>query len=121
MEKQNPEAVAASDAEQAELPAVPLTDVIVLPQMIVPIHLDAWADLQAVEQAMMGDKRIFLAPQNTSAEGDAPLREIGVVATVEESRPSRRGGQRVVVRGTDRAVLESLVQQEPYLRVSCRL
>src|SRR5262245_58719294 len=75
------------------LPAVPLADVVVLPQMIVPLHLDSWSHVRAVEMALLGDRQIFLLPR--AAEGDttddfSPGR-IGLVATVEESRPSRRG------------------------------
>ena len=43
---------------------------------------------------MLGDKRIFLVPRRSHEEGTSPesLGRIGVMATVEESRPSRRGG-----------------------------
>jgi ATP-dependent Lon protease len=108
-------------SDHVELPAVALTEVVVLPQMILPIHLDAWADIQAVEMAMLSDKRIFLAPHNQDSEESAVITNIGVVATVEESRPSRRGGQRVVVRGLDRAVMQEILQQDPYLKVRCEI
>ncbi len=103
-----------------EVPALPVTDVVVLPQMIVPLHLDAWASIQAVEMAMMADKRICLVPRRGEGELRETLGPIGMLATVEESRPSRRGGQRVVVRGMERARIESILQEEPYLRVSCK-
>ena len=102
-----------------ELPAIALTDSVVLPQMIVPLHLDAWAQVQAVEMALLGDKRIFVAPRSGEGEDAETIGRIGVIATVEESRPSRRGGQRVVVRGLKRARLDSVAQTEPYLRISC--
>src|SRR5262249_45903796 len=86
--------------------------------MIVPIHLDSWAQIQAVETAMLGDKRIFVAPSTGEGEDAQAIGRIGVIALVEESRPSRRGGQRVVVRGTDRAILDGIEHDEPYLRVN---
>src|SRR5438094_520870 len=110
---------ARSDRPPLTLPAVPITDVVVLPQMIVPLHLDTWAHVRAVEVAMLGDRQIFLLPrsgQGDEADAHTPGR-IGLIATVEESRPSRRGGQRVIVRGAQRGILVEAVQSEPYLQV----
>ncbi|MBM2810869.1 MAG: ATP-dependent protease La [Chloroflexi bacterium] len=109
----------------AMLPAVPLPDAVVLPGMIVPLHLDTWSHVRAVEMALLADKRIFLVPKRTNMNGDSSaiaedaLGPIGVIATVEESRPSRRGGQRVIVRGVERGELIEVVHEAPYLQVSC--
>src|SRR5438094_7857342 len=90
------------ESKGVSIPAIPLPEAVVLPGMIAPLHLETWAYVRAVEVAMLGDKRIFLVPRRSHEEGTSPesLGRIGVMATVEESRPSRRGGQRVVVRGT---------------------
>jgi len=107
------------DDPGGEMPAIPLPEAIVLPQMLIPLHLETWSFVRAVEEALLGDKRIFLFPNpgdDDPRDGELPGR-IGVIATVEESRPSRRGGQRVIVRGTERALLRSVVQDEPYLKV----
>jgi ATP-dependent Lon protease len=103
------------------LPAIPLPEAVVLPGMIAPLHLETWSHVQAVEVALKGDKQIFLVPRRSEGDGTGPggLAHIGVIATVEESRPSRRGGQRVVVRGSERGELISVVHEEPYLRVVC--
>src|SRR5689334_9857122 len=108
-----------NDAQPAlTLPAVSILDVVVLPQMMVPLHLDSWSQVRAVEMAMLGDRQVFLVPY-TAADGAGQPAEggpeaesltpgrIGLIATVEESRPSRRGGQRVIVRGGQRASLDS--------------
>jgi len=106
---------------EESLPAIPLPEAVVLPGMIVPLHLETWAYTRAVEVAMLADKRIFLVPRRSHEEGTSPesLGRIGVTAVVEESRPSRRGGQRVVVRGIQRSELNSIVHEEPYLQVTC--
>src|SRR5439155_11451570 len=83
---------------------------------------DTWAHVRAVEVAMLGDRQIFLLPrsgQGDEADAHTPGR-IGLIATVEESRPSRRGGQRVIVRGAQRGILVEAVQSEPYLQVTCQ-
>ena len=114
---------AVDDSAEVEtpraLPAIPLPEAVVLPGMIAPLHLETWAYVRAVEVAMLADRHIFLVPRRSHEEGTSPesLGRIGVVATVEESRPSRRGGQRVVVRGMHRAQLTSIVHVDPYLHV----
>ena len=72
-------------------PAIPLPEAVVLPGMIAPLHLETWAYVRAVEVAMLADRRIFLVPRRSHEEGTSPesLGRIGVIATVEESRPSR--------------------------------
>jgi len=110
-----------ADSNSVALPAVPLPEAVVLPGMIVPLHLDTWAYVRAVEVALLGDKRILLLPRRANEE--QPVEEsvgrIGLIATVEESRPSRRGGQRVVVRGVERAEVVAVEHDEPYWRVTC--
>src|SRR5205814_4638117 len=99
----------------------PLPEAVVLPGMIVPLHLETWAYVRAVETALLGDKRILLIPRRGREEApvSASVGKIGLIATVEESRPSRRGGQRVVVRGVERAILLRVESEEPHLQVSC--
>jgi ATP-dependent Lon protease len=106
------------DQPQGGVPAIPLPEAIVLPQMVIPLHLETWSFVRAVEEALLGDKRIFLFPRPVEDSEDTIVGRIGVIATVEESRPSRRGGQRVIVRGQERAQLTSVVHEEPYLKVT---
>ncbi|HZT08000.1 MAG TPA: endopeptidase La [Chloroflexota bacterium] len=115
---------AANDpGDTLTLPAIPLPDAVVLPGMIVPLHLETWAYVRAVEVALLADKRILLIPRRARDEGpiDPEANHVGLVATVEESRPSRRGGQRVVVRGLDRAEVVEVEEEEPFWRVRCRI
>jgi ATP-dependent Lon protease len=108
-------------ADVLHLPALPLPEMVVLPDMVSPIHLDRWSHVQSVEVALLADKQIFLLP--TKAEEDTiepdSIGRVGLIASVEESRPSRRGGQRVIVRGVERATLTAVVQAEPFPQVVC--
>src|SRR4051812_4084404 len=109
------------DGSGVSIPAIPLPEAVVLPGMIVPLHLEAWAYVRSVETALLGDKRILLIPRRNRDEEPlaSTVGKIGLIATVEESRPSRRGGQRVVVRGVERAEVRSVEQEEPFWRVVC--
>jgi len=109
------------DGSGVSIPAIPLPEAVVLPGMIVPLHLETWAYVRSVETALLGDKRILLIPRRNRDEEPlaSTVGKIGLIATVEESRPSRRGGQRVVVRGVERAEVRSVEQEEPFWRVVC--
>ncbi len=111
--------VTASDA--LHLPAIPLLEAVVLPDMVSPIHLDRWTHVRAVEVALLADKQILLLPVKGEDDTIGPndVGRIGLIATVEDSRPSRRGGQRVIVRGGERATVTAVVQTEPFPQVAC--
>ncbi len=110
-----------SASDLLHLPALPLLEVVVLPDMVSPIHLDRWSHVRAVEVALLADKQILLLPMKGGEDtiGPEEVGRVGLIATVEESRPSRRGGQRVIVRGGERAIVTAVVQTEPFPQVAC--
>ncbi len=113
-----PDAAASS---VLHLPAIPLLEAVILPDMVSPIHLDRWTHVRAVEVALLADKQILLLPVKGDDDSIGPneVGRVGLIATVEESRPSRRGGQRVIVRGGERAIVTAVVQEEPFPQVAC--
>ena len=66
-------------------PVLPLRDIVVFPQMIVPLFVGRDKSVAALEEAMAGDKEIFLVAQLDPSEDDPDrdqLYDLGVVATV---------------------------------------
>ena len=66
-------------------PLLPLRDIVVFPQMIVPLFVGRDKSVAALERAMEQDKEIFLVAQLDPARDDPDrddLYDIGVVATV---------------------------------------
>ena len=51
-------------------PVLPLRDIVVFPQMIVPLFVGRDKSVAALETAMAGDKKIFLVSQLDPAEDD---------------------------------------------------
>jgi ATP-dependent Lon protease len=105
---------AAADEEQPltqNLPILPLRDIVVFPQMIVPLFVGRDRSVAALEAAMEADKEIFLVAQLDPAEDD-PAREdlydLGVVATVLQLLKLPDGTVRVLVEGKTRGRLEAL-------------
>ena len=68
-----------------QYPLLPLRDIVVFPQMIVPLFVGRDKSVAALEAAMEGSKEIFLVSQLDPAEDDPgrdSLYDTGVVAMV---------------------------------------
>jgi len=99
-------------------PVLPLRDIVVFPQMIVPLFVGRDKSVAALESAMAADKTIFLVSQLDPAEDDPDrdaLYDLGVVATVLQLLKLPDGTVRVLVEGQGRASLTSLVQDGQHL------
>ena len=84
----------SSTPETKSLPLLPLRDIVVFPNMIVPLFVGRDKSVVALEKAMDSDKEIFLVAQLDPAEDDPArdqLYDLGVVASV---RTARRAGCR---------------------------
>jgi ATP-dependent Lon protease len=93
------------------LPVLPLRDIVVFPQMIVPLFVGRDKSVAALESAMTANKSIFLVSQLDPAEDDPDreaLYDLGVVATVLQLLKLPDGTVRVLVEGQRRASLQSL-------------
>ena len=92
-------------------PVLPLRDIVVFPQMIVPLFVGRDKSVAALETAMAGDKKIFLVSQLDPAEDDPDrdaLYDMGVIATVLQLLKLPDGTVRVLVEGQQRAMLTNL-------------
>jgi ATP-dependent Lon protease len=100
------------------LPVLPLRDIVVFPQMIVPLFVGRDKSVAALESAMAADKSIFLVAQLDPAEDDPDrddLYDIGVIATVLQLLKLPDGTVRVLVEGKQRARLETLESADNHL------
>ena len=101
------------------LPLLPLRDVVVFPAMVIPLFVGREKSIQALEEAMEGDKRIMLAAQRDAAD-DAPslegMHEIGTVATILQLLKLPDGTVKVLVEGGVRAQLNELLDEGDLFR-----
>ncbi len=100
-----------------QLPLLPLRDIVVFPQMIVPLFVGRDKSVVALEKAMEADKEIFLVSQLDPAEDEPDrdaLYDIGVIATVLQLLKLPDGTVRVLVEGGQRARLNGIVDQGGY-------
>ena len=97
------------------LPVVPVRDIVVLPDMTLPLLVGRAKTLRAIERAMVGDRRLFLVAQKREAD-EAPtaadLYEIGVVAVILQSIRLPDGTMKVMVQAERRARLRHFIDGE---------
>jgi ATP-dependent Lon protease len=100
------------------LPILPLRDIVVFPQRIVPLFVGREKSVAALEAAMTADKELFLVAQLDPAEDDPDrdaLYDLGVIATAMQLLKLPDGTVRVLVEGAKRARLVGLVPSEGYM------
>ncbi len=99
------------------LPLLPLRDIIVFPHMVVPLFVGRDKSLQALEDAMAGDKQILLAAQRR-AKTDDPSEDdifsIGTVGHIIQLLRFPKGPVKVLVEGRARARVRGFSQVDPY-------
>jgi len=64
------------------LPMMPIRDVIIFPYMMTPFVVGRESSVRALEEALLGDKKIFLATQHDASVDEPRPEEIYSVGTV---------------------------------------
>ncbi|MDD4766480.1 MAG: endopeptidase La [Desulfotomaculaceae bacterium] len=102
------------------LPLLPLRGLLVFPYMVIHLDVGRTKSVQAIEEAMIHDRIIFLATQR-EAQTDEPgvddVFQIGTVAEVKQLLKLPGGTIRVLVEGLARAKINRFVTYEPYFQV----
>ena len=108
---------------QQLFPVLPLRDIVVFPQMIVPLFVGREKSVKALEEVMRGDKRIFLLSQKNPADDDPArddLYEVGTLANVLQLLKLPDGTVKVLVEGKERAEIEQFTDKADYLEATVR-
>src|SRR3989454_620350 len=110
--------------EQTKLPMVPIRDVVIFPFMMVPFVIGRESSVNALETALRGDKRIFLATQH-DATVDNPkpneIYQVGTISNIVQSLKLPDGNTKVIVEGIERARILQLVEEEVFWKANLRL
>jgi len=105
------------------MPVLPLRGMMIFPHMVLHFDVGRPKSVAALEKAMMEDQRIFLVAQ-TDAEVDDPhagdLCRVGTIAQIKQVLNLPGDSIRVLVEGVRRAVLGSVLQEEPCMIASVR-
>ncbi|SEI60348.1 ATP-dependent Lon protease [Allopseudospirillum japonicum] len=112
--------------ETLSLPLLPLRDVVVYPQMVVPLFVGRDKSIHALDVAMQGDKRIFVVAQQEANKDDPEmdaLYSLGTVAQVLQMLKLPDGTVKLLVEGKERARLlhcETITDQD-YVQAQVQL
>jgi ATP-dependent Lon protease len=108
-------------SETRSLPMMPIRDVVIFPHMMTPFVVGREASIRALEEALAGDKRIFLATQHDASVDDPKPNEIyqvGTVANIVQSLKLPDGNIKVLVEGIDRGKILKISNEDGYFRVT---
>jgi ATP-dependent Lon protease len=110
--------------EQTKLPMIPIRDVVIFPFMMVTFVIGRESSVQALEAALAGDKRVFLATQH-DATVDNPkpgeIFQVGTIANVVQSLKVPDGNIKVLVEGIERARVLQFSEEDGYWKANLRL
>ena len=94
------------------LPLLPLRDVVVYPQMVIPLFVGREKSIEALEAAMSADKRVLLVAQREASKDDPDrddLFAIGTVAEIMQLLKLPDGTVKVLIEGESRADIQDIL------------
>jgi ATP-dependent Lon protease len=113
--KKMPSAKGGSSGTYAVLP---LRDIVVFPNMIVPLFVGREKSIRALEAVMAGERQILLATQLDAANDDPSSEDIytiGTLATILQLLKLPDGTVKVLVEGYARAKITSFSDRETFI------
>src|SRR5262247_260317 len=105
------------------LPMMPIRDVVIFPYMMTPFVVGRESSVRALEEAMAGDKKIFLATQHDASIDEPKPNEIysvGTIVNIVQSLKLPDGNIKVLVEGVERAKVVSVADDEGFFRAVVR-
>src|SRR6516165_1713143 len=110
-------------SDTRRLPMMPIRDVVIFPHMMTPFVVGRESSVRALEEALGGDRKIFLATQH-DASIDEPrpdeIFSVGTVANIVQSLKQSDGNIKVLVEGVERGKILSVNEEEGYFRATVK-
>jgi len=101
------------------LPMMPIREVVIFPYMMTPFVVGRESSVRALEEAMAGDKKIFLAAQHDASVDEPKPNEIfsvGTIVNIVQSLKLPDGNIKVLVEGVERAKVVSVSDEDGFFR-----
>ena len=114
---------AREKSDTRTLPMMPIRDVVVFPYFMTPFVVGRESSIRALEEALAGDKKIFLATQHNAAVDDPKPNEIyrvGTICNIVQSLKLPDDNIRVLVEGIERAKVLKVSTEEGYFRATVK-
>src|SRR5512135_240388 len=105
------------------LPMMPIRDVVIFPHMMTPFVVGRESSIRALEDALAGDKKIFLATQH-DASVDEPkpneIYQVGTISNIVQSLKLPDGNIKVLVEGLERGKILQVIDTDGYFEATVR-
>ena len=91
--------------DSRRVPMLPIRDVVIFPHMMTPFVVGRESSVRALDEALAGDKKVFLATQHDASIDDPKPNEIyqvGTIANIVQSVKLPDGNVKVLVEGVER-------------------
>jgi ATP-dependent Lon protease len=110
-------------SDTKRLPMMPIRDVVIFPFMMTPFVVGRESSVRALEEALAGDRKIFLATQH-DATIDEPrpdeIYSVGTIANIVQNLKLPDGNIKVLVEGVERGKTVSVSEDEGFFRAVVR-
>ena len=106
------------DTMVMKMPAVALRGMVILPGMVAHFDISRSKSIKAVEEAMMGEQKIFLVAQRDVEQEEPELEDlyrIGIIAEIKQVIKLQNNIVRILVEGGERAELSAFLEEPDYL------
>src|SRR3990172_8601792 len=110
--------------ETRKLPMLPIRDVVIFPYMMIPFVVGRESSVRALEEALAGEKKIFLATQHDASVDDPKpnkIYQVGTIANIVQSVKLPDGNIKVLVEGGERARVVKVEVEEGFFRATVRV
>src|SRR5690242_4489565 len=105
------------------LPMMPIRDVVIFPYMMTPFVVGRESSIRALEEALAGDKKIFLATQHDASLDDPKpndIYQVGTIANIIQSLKLPDGNIKVLVEASERGKILKVASEEGYFRATVK-
>ncbi|MGA9644292.1 MAG: LON peptidase substrate-binding domain-containing protein, partial [Candidatus Korobacteraceae bacterium] len=102
---------------------MPIRDVVIFPYMMTPFVVGRESSVRALEEALAGDKKIFLATQHDASIDEPKPNEIfqvGTLVNIVQSLKLPDGNIKVLVEGLERGKILQVVDTDGYFEATVR-
>src|SRR5882757_3446341 len=113
----------ALNGDIRKLPMMPIRDMVIFPHMMTPFVVGRESSVRALEEALTGDRKIFLATQH-DASVDEPsaddIYETGTIGNIVQSVKMPDGNIKVLVEGVERARVTEVNDEDGFFVATVR-
>ena len=111
-------------SNKSKFPVLPLRDVIVFPNMVIPLFVGRSKSIAALDAAMEDNKQIFLVAQKNADNDNPSQKDVyknGTLSTILQLLKLPDGTIKVLVEGSQRATIEGDIIDDNYLQASVKI